>query len=338
MIKVAAFTSKSSDPSTRFRVLQYMSYLKNLDIDIEVLNTSIGRYPNSTTITSRIWWGIQNILENVPNVIKSYKYDVTFLQREMLSTLYTLEGLTKSPRILDVDDAIFTRRNGIAARKLAQNVDHVICGNSYLANWFSQYNENISIIPTGVDTVRFSPIRKKTILSDKVIIVWSGSSSGYKFFEQSGLLNALNHLLKLGSLTLRIISDKPPPFLLSNTEFIQWSVENEVKYMNECDIGLMPLTDDEFARGKCSYKMLTYMSCALPVIVSPVGMNNDVLALGNLGFAAKNSEDWFDKINYLVNNYEERVFMGLVGRQVIEQNFSLLKVVEQIKSVIVKVI
>ncbi len=335
MIKVAAFVGKLNYPSTRFRVLQYIDILNEMGVDIDVLNTSVGRYPTSIKTLSRIVWGVRNIIENIPNVINSYKYDVTFLQREMLSTFYTLEGLTKSPRVLDVDDAIFTSRNGSAARKLAKNVDHIICGNEYLANWFSQYNKNISVIPTAVDTQRFTPRTSNFLQSEKIILVWSGTSYGYSYFIQSGLLDALVKLLNdNNNVYLRIIADSPPPFQLPKLEFKKWSPECEVSLMNECDIGLMPLADNQFAKGKCSYKMLTYMSCGIPVVVSPVGMNRDVIAMGNVGLSANSAIEWYECLSFLVNNRDEGVKMGLAGHDIIKDKFDLPIVANQIMDVI----
>lgn len=335
MIKVAAFTGKLSYPSTRFRVLQYIDYLDRDGIKMSILNTTVGRYPVSYKTSKRILWGIQNILENIPNVLESYKHDVTFIQREMMSTFYTLEGFTKSPRILDVDDAIFTSRNGRTAKKLAQAVDMVICGNDYLANWFEQYNKNIVIVPTAVDASKFYSLCRTNQTSERIYLVWSGTSGGYKFLIKSGLVDALKLLQeKYANLYLRIISDLPPSFDLKQLEYIKWSEDNEVTYMQDCDIGLMPLDNDEFAKGKCSYKMLTYMSCGLPVIVSPVGMNEDVLKLGNIGMCARDKNDWVEAIEILINNTELRIKMGEIGREIIKSKFDLPIVAKQLSSAI----
>jgi glycosyltransferase involved in cell wall biosynthesis len=335
MIKVAALTGKPNTPSTRFRILQYIEILNNYGIDIKVLNTSVGRYPQSKNVCGRVVFGIQNILENIPNVVKSYKYDVTFLQREMLSTFYTLERFTKNPRVFDVDDAIFIGRGEYAARKLAENCNKIICGNTYLANWFEKYNKNIIIIPTAVDASRYIPT--SFIKRDKVYLVWSGSSSGYNFFLQSGLINALERLMvEYDYLYLRIIADNAPPnFVLPRLEFIQWNSKIEITAMNECDIGLMPLADNKFAQGKCSYKMLTYMSCSLPVVVSPVGMNKDVLNMGELGFAASTAAEWYEILKFLINNLDLGYKLGKNGRNVILSKFDIPIIARQIKDVFI---
>lgn len=335
MIKVAAFTGKVTYPSTRFRVLQYIDYLYNDNIKMSILNTSVGRYPVSYKTSKRILWGIQNILENIPNVLASYKHDITFIQREMMSTFYTLERFTKSPRILDVDDAIFASRNGSAAKKIAQNVDMVICGNDYLANWFGQYNKDIVIIPTAVDATKFHSLGRKTHTSERVYLVWSGTSGGYRFLYKSGIIDALKLLQeKYANLYLRIISDLPPSFELKQLEYVKWSEGTEVIYMQDCDIGLMPLDDDEFAKGKCSYKMLTYMSCGLPVIVSPVGMNQEVLNLGGIGMEARDKNDWIEAIEVLINNTGLRIKMGEMGRKIIKTKFDLPIVAKELGTAI----
>ena len=111
---------------------------------------------------------------------------------------------------------------------------------------------------------------------------------------------------------------------MRNYSYIKWNEKKEVENFNKIDIGIMPLIDDEWSKGKCSYKMLQYMSCAIPVVVSPVGMNQEVLAISNIGFGAKDYyKDWINYINQLTENKQLRTEMGKRGRQVVEKYYSL---------------
>ncbi|EIU1689654.1 TPA: glycosyltransferase, partial [Pseudomonas aeruginosa] len=106
-------------------------------------------------------------------------------------------------------------------------------------------------------------------------------------------------------------------------EFIRWTETNEVETIAGMDIGIMPLADDLWSRGKCSYKMLLYMACGLPVVVSEYGMNRDVLARGFIGYGAVDDEGWYESLAALVKDPEARVRAGQNGRDIIERHYSL---------------
>lgn len=331
-LKVAAFTGAYNEPCARFRIRQHLGDLRSRGIDIHDLSSSFGTFPPRSKIM-RPFWGVGNILQHIPKVISSYNYDVSIIQREFLSTFYTLEGLTKNPRVLDVDDAIWVYRGGDAATKLAKNVSHIICGNEFLAEWFSRFNRNITIVPTALDSAYFVsdiPILKQ----EKITLGWSGVSGGYKYFHDSGLIEALKVLFqKYKNLYLRIVSNNPPDFVelpADRVEFIKWSPDNEVISLNDIDIGLMPLIDGIFQRGKCSYKMLSYMSCQKPVVVSPIGMNSDILSMGDVGFGAVSRDDWVDSISYLIENPTDSTNKGRNGREIIVNNFDKPIIVDKI--------
>jgi glycosyltransferase involved in cell wall biosynthesis len=138
---------------------------------------------------------------------------------------------------------------------------------------------------------------------------------------------------------LRIVSDVKPRLRLldsRNIEFIQWSPENEVQTIREMSVGLMPVDDSLWSRGKCSYKMLLYMACAVPVVVSAVGMNNEVLALGNVGFGSRSEQDWVDRIGWLLDYPEDAAQMGIEGRRIVSKHFSLTVLAPQLAAYLKK--
>lgn len=331
MIRVAAFTGGVAVPSARFRVRQYIPALLQHGIAVTEMPSRFGVYPPQNKLIRPFWAGA-TLAGQVPNVIKSHCYDVAWLQREMLSSFATLECLTGKPRVLDVDDAIFLHRHGDFARRLAQLSDRVICGNAYLAEWFSAWNKNIFVIPTAVDTDRYAPVIKQREHQDELIIGWIGTSGNLKYVYavEAALAKAMAIYPKV---KLRIVSDKMPLFRrvdMSRCEFIRWSESIEVESIQGMDIGIMPLEDSAWARGKCSYKMLQYMACGIPVVVSPVGMNAEVLSIAHSGIGAISMDEWCDAIVSLIKDSALRKKMGGLGRQVAVGSFSVTKVVPQI--------
>lgn len=331
MLRVAAFTGGISVPSARFRVRQYMPVLLQNSVAMSEMPSHFGIYPPQNKWMRPLWAGA-TLAERIPKIIKSYQYDVVLLQREMLSSFVTLEPLTKTPRVLDVDDAIFMYRNGGFARRLAQISDRVMCGNSYLADWFSAWNKDITVIPTAVDTDRYVPAIKQGEFAGEMIIGWIGTSGNLKYVYaiEAALVKVLEMYPKI---KLRIVCDKMPEFNLINVnrcEFILWSETVEIESIQGMDVGIMPLEDTAWARGKCSFKMLQYMSCEVPVVVSPVGMNSEVLGMGSVGYGAISEDEWVDAIVALLDNPSLRQKLGAVGRQVIVESFSITKVAPKI--------
>jgi glycosyltransferase involved in cell wall biosynthesis len=327
VLQVAAFTGGATVPSARFRVRQYIPSLLQQGIAIKEMDSRFGIYPPQNKWTRPFWAGA-TLAEQIPKVIKSHCYDVVLLQREMLSSFVTLEPLTKKPRVLDVDDAIFLYRNGGFARRLAQISDRIICGNAYLAEWFSVWNKDITIIPTAVDTERYVPTIKQEKYEAEIVIGWIGTSGNLKYVY--AIEAALAKVLKVyPKATLRIVCDKMPEFSLidvNRCEFIRWSETIEIESIQGIDIGIMPLEDSEWAKGKCSFKMLQYMACGIPVVVSPVGMNADVLSLANIGFGAASVDEWVGTLSALLDSANLRHKMGTAGRHVVTESFSITKV------------
>jgi glycosyltransferase involved in cell wall biosynthesis len=324
MLRVLAFSGGPNNGSRIPRVQQYIPYLRVQGIDITENNSRAGLFPPDPGLGSRMVWAFRNLVEHLPATVLSYRYDLTLLQREMLSTFVTFEPFTKHPRVLDVDDAIWVHRGGGFARRLAATCDHVICGNRFLAENFSKWNPNVSVLPTAVDTNRFIPNHGIRPQSRK-IIGWLGLSSGYQYFApiESALARVLqNH----PECCLRIVSDKPPEFHAiprGQVEYVPYSRELEAGLIQDMTIGIMPLDDTDVCRGKCSYKMIQYMSCGIPVVVSPIGMNVEILQQGELGFGASRPPQWVDALEALLANPALCQRLGRKGRQVAQSHFDV---------------
>ncbi len=277
------------------------------------------------------------LVEQLFRIQYSFKYDVTLFQRELISTLATFEKIAKAPRIFDVDDAIWFHKRGAFARSLAERCDEVICGNSFLADYFIQWNKNIHVLPTAVDTDRYYPFQRSNN-SHKKIIGWSGSSSGYQTLYN--IEDALDIVLKKHTdAVLSIMSDEMPRFTKlhhKSVRYTQWSPEAEVEKLQEMTVGIMPLEDSDWSRGKCSYKMLLYMACGIPVVVTPIGMNREVLSRGDIGFGAGTFDEWIDALDWLLANGSDAQRKGQDGRKVVEDHYSLAVLSPRFVQILIK--
>lgn len=334
MLRVMAYTGGRFVPSARFRVRQYIAALNRLGIDLRECPARFGSYPPMRR-PLRAGWGILSFAERFGAAVRNRDADVTLLQREMLSTFATAEPLTKPPRIFDVDDAIWLARGGRFAKSIARLCHTVACGNTFIAEFFEGSAANVTVLPTAVDTERFRPASiPKT--SDIRRICWSGVSSGFRFLHviEPALAAALRGR---SNLRLRIISNEQPRFEsipARSVEFLQWSEATEVEAIRDTDVGIMPLDDSLWSEGKCSYKLLLYMSCGLPVIATPVGMNRQVLGIANAGFAARTTDEWVDAIRSVLNNQSGAAAMGAAGRAAVVRDYSLNALAPKLASIL----
>lgn len=319
-LSVAAAVSGRIDPSSYFRVLQHVDRLAQCGVDLHPIVSAIGSYP-PPSVALRPLWGAAALATRARMAFATRCCDATLLQRTMVSTLATFEGLCRAPRILDVDDAIHLHRGGAPARRVASLCDLIICGNEFLADWYARYGHRVAILPTAVDTDRWRPASSVDLLP---AAGWIGSSGNLKYLlERESALRAW--LDACPDWTLRVVCEERPPFVSLPPErwtFIPWSRETEAAETARFSIGLMPLRDSEWERGKCAFKMLLYMACGVPAIVSPVGMNADVLARGTCGLAAETDSAWTSALVELARDETLRRRMGAVGRSVVERDFS----------------
>lgn len=323
MLNVAAITAGQNVPSARFRVRQYLPTLLECGVSVTEFRSLSSKYP-PTNILLRPAWGLLRLAEMAYAALQSHRYEVTLLQREMLSTFATLEGLTRSPRVLDVDDAIHLHRGGRTAQKIASHCDRIICGNNHLAEVYRQWNSDVVVLPTAVDAERYSP-RKTVKSTDEIVLGWIGTSGNLPYLQiiEPAIVSVLKHHPRA---KVHVVCDRPPQLPgiePKRMQYTRWSSAIEVEAIQSFDIGLMPLEDTPWARGKCSFKMLQYMACGVPVAVAPVGMNNEILQLDDIGFGATSLTEWVDILDFLLSSESARLRLGLNGRQVVLREYSL---------------
>lgn len=319
-MNVAAFTGSHREPSSRFRIRQLIPALQDLDVRVSDHPAPFGTFPPASTL-ARPFWGVATLASRIPQLSAASQADVTFLQREMLSTFHTLERFTAAPRVFDVDDAIFLFRGGRFSDAIARSSARVIAGNAFIADHFSNTHPDVVIIPTAVDTDRFRPGPR----SDRPVVGWSGSSSGLPY------LTAIEPQLKrvmdaVPGAILRVVCDQPPVLTQippEKVEYIRWSPESEVAAIQGMSVGLMPLDDTPWSRGKCAYKMLLYMSCGVPAVVSNVGMNVEVLSKARVGLGVDGDHGWDDALIEMLRADADLPAMGDAARNVVLDHYSI---------------
>ncbi|QBL09812.1 glycosyltransferase [Rheinheimera sp. D18] len=330
---ICAHTQGEFSPSTRFRLLQYLPAFEKAGYQVSLNHAKVSAFPPAQTF-KRPAWLASELVHRAKQLLNNESH-FHFIQREMISTLPTFEPFVKGVKLFDVDDAIFLNRKGFAAKKIAEHVDAVICGNEFLADYFSKYNSQIHIVPTAVDNSRFVPSMLK---GSKNYIGWSGSSSGFVFLY--AIQEQLNGFLKRHpDYKLLICSDRKPDFTSipeCKIEYRKWSVATEVADIQDMAIGIMPLDSNPWSLGKCSYKMLLYMACGVPCVVSSIGNNNEVLAKGRVGVGVDNPLDWATTLHELVMQPMLMDLMAKTGPQVIDAHYSVTSVSTQLIDIFAK--
>lgn len=330
-VKVNAITRSGVAPSGWYRIGVLKPVFEAQGILINEIIPKVSSLPPSEKYRRPVWL-LAALCERLTYISRLKRTDVTILQRELISTIPTVERLLPGKLILDVDDAIFLNKRGLAAINAAKASVGVVCGNDYLAEYFSKYNANIKIIPTGVDVNKMvvDPLRLEK--PGKKILGWIGTPGNLKYFEpMTSQLRAL--LTHFGDkVELRIVTSHAsaiPPELREVCNFMKWYPGIEFNELPKWALGLMPLADDPWARGKCAFKMLQYMSAAIPVVVSPIGMNRNVLALGQFGYGPETAPEWYEAIEDLIENDARNYRFGATARDIAERNFSLESVVDK---------
>lgn len=321
-IRVSAYTGGINVPSARLRVRQYIPALAEHAVEVREHTLWMGKMMPKSWL-ARPLWATLTLTQRSLTVPFSYGTDVTLISRHVMPAFIPYDQLLKTPRVLDVDDAIWLNRGGQRASRLAQICDAIICGNSFLADYFSKWNKNISIVPTAVNTSVLQPaVGDADALP---VIGWTGTSDNFPYLQK--IEPALAAILqKYKNATLCIIADRQPEFLMLDStriNFVKWSEDAERQALRAFTVGIMPLEDSTWARGKCSFKMLTYMATAIPVVVSPVGMNTEVLSKGPLGFGAVSIDDWVDALDTILSDRDLAWKMGAAGRGVAVRDYSI---------------
>lgn len=264
--------------------------------------------------------------------------DVIWLEKEALPWLpWALERMALPggiPFVSDYDDAVFHRYDkhrhalvkGLLGRKIDKVMAHsavVTAGNSYLAERArSAGARHVEIVPTVVDTDAYQA-KPPLARTGKRKIGWIGTPETWVNFGVPLLDLVRDVARKRGGVFRAVGAGRHEGGSTAEVEFLDWSEEEEVSLIQGMDIGIMPLPDTPWARGKCGYKLIQYMACGLPVVASPVGVNREIVEPGVNGFLADTDEEWRQALDMLLRDEDLCRRMGAEGRKKVERHYSL---------------
>lgn len=345
MIKVLGFALYGSlAASTRVRLEQYAPGLQQHGIDLQVTSLLGNDYVSGRFNGTRLPWGslLKGGWDRLRWLQRARQFDLAIVYCELFPLLPgTFERrLIGIPYIYDFDDAFYLRYR-IGGKRVLQGVlghkfDQVMggaaavtAGNQVLADYASQHNPRAYLLPTVVDVSRYLALRREP--SGKFIVGWIGSPSTSTYLPE--LIEPLRQLGREGEVEFVVVGGKAPPIPGVHITEIPWSEDSEVNVINTFDVGLMPLPDDAWARGKCAYKLIQYMACGLPVVGSPVGANKDVVT-PECGFMASSATEWATALRRLRDDPHLRAQMGRAGRERVVARYSLQTNVPQLASII----
>jgi glycosyltransferase involved in cell wall biosynthesis len=326
MIKVTALTSGRHFPSSRFRVRQFIEPLRALGIDVSEHYPLINKY-----YTKRL--SPLGMLARLPGVMASRSSAVTWFERELVPGRFTLERYAGNKRLVDIDDALWLNAPHFSER-LAQLCDGVIAGNEFIAEHYRQRGARVCTVPTSIDTAIWRPAESRP--RAEWTIGWTGTSSNLKYLYLIAEPLA-DFLAQHREARLLIVCDRKPLLAklpADSWRFARWSPANEVALVQSLDVGLMPLPDTEWTRGKCALKLIMYMAVGIPAVISPVGVGREILEQHEVGLAARSTNEWYEALRLLFHDRETAARVGANGRKLVEKEFSVDINVPKIAAVI----
>ena len=260
--------------------------------------------------------------------------DVVVLHQIKLSALEArLMAVFARRRVFDVDDAIYVRKPRRLGEPVGDSVwrrrkfaatcrwaDTVATGNDVLAGVARPEARAVEVLPTAIDTTAYRPT--KAAPGDPPTIVWIGSPENLIYLEM--VRPALARLaLRHPALRLRVVCSRFPDWSDVRVERVAWSSDTEAGALAGAHVGIMPLTDDEWSRGKCAFKLLQYMAASLPCVASPVGANREAVMDGVNGFHATSAEEWERALGRLIESPELRARFGAAGLAHVAARYAL---------------
>lgn len=326
----------------RFRIAQFVPYLRERGFEVtispfytreffELVYLPGHQVQKASAFVGLAWHRFRELFE-IGN------YDLVFLYREaiplgppIVERLIARRGV---PIVYDFDDAIFLPAVSEANRSISFLKDpgrvaqilklstQVVVGNEFLAGFARQYHSDVTVIPTAVDTDRFVPRAVAPAGPRELVVGWIGSPTTFPYLE--ALAPLLERVARRRPFTLKVSgAGKPVRFPSVNVEEVPWSLDQEVTLFNSCDAGVYPLTDDDWARGKCGFKAIQFMACGVPVVAAAVGVNREIIDDGRNGFLASTPDEWAEKLERLLVDAGLRERFAKAGRETIEARYSL---------------
>lgn len=342
-LNVAVFANAPYDsaPGGRFRIEQWARLIgaenarfRFCALESPALHSVLympGRVPEKA-----VHMTIRSLARLADLALGCFKADVFFVFREMLPVgpplLECAFSRLRVPMVYDFDDAIFLPSVSEANRRfqwlksppekvgrICSYADHVTVGNEHLREYASRFSKSVTVIPTTIDTDLYRP-KDSTAIRGIPKIGWSGSPTTAAHLKT--ILPALRNLARTLPFRLAVVGSAGFEADGVDIESKGWSAVTEINDIRSFDIGVMPLPDDAWAKGKCGLKALQYMALGVPTIASPVGVNTDIIEDGVNGFLASTPSEWVEKLSRLIADKELRRVFAHNARMTVERRFS----------------
>jgi glycosyltransferase involved in cell wall biosynthesis len=328
MIRVLCLHLSPHRPSYRYRIEQFLPHWKQYGIHIDSICVS-GKDALSNTLSALSVCG---------------NYDYVWIQRKVFPALFIWLLSRRSRLIFDFDDAIYVKQIMLTGKPLPESRMKlnwiasmlkrsalIFAGSDALKSYAKQYNRNVHLIPTAFSTPKHGIDNHRN--GKAVTIGWIGIESNLYFLQI--IDNALKSVQeKYPDVVFSIMSKTAPKGVKTEWTLSPWSSENEKQWLAEIDIGIMPLTDDEWCRGKCAFKLIQYMAYGKPVVASDVGANKSAIVNRVNGFLVKNDDEWFVALERLILDKELRTNMGEASRNVHVTQYERERVQQKIAGLI----
>jgi glycosyltransferase involved in cell wall biosynthesis len=322
--------------TTRFRVLQYLPYLEQAGFSCELRPLLNDAYLQRTLEEGKSAWthAATGVARRLAALLSLHRYSLVVIHMEAIPFFPPIVERAVAamgvPYVYDFDDASFHKYDQhdsamvrVLSAKISVVIKHaslVTAGNPYLAEYAKQFNSNVQIFPTIVDTDVFAPPAQKQPQSP-VVIGWIGSPTTAPYVAE--LADIWQAVTADGGCVLRLVGsgDAIPP--TNGIEVRPWAEDTEVSEIQQFDVGIMPLSEDPWARGKSGFKLIEYLACGLPAVASPVGVNADIVIDGHNGYLCRSWSEWIGRLRGLVEDSSAREAMGRRGRQLAIERWSL---------------
>jgi len=325
--------------SSRVRLLQHVEFLEKNKVHVSEFH-----FFSSDQLQNSYLRGSHSLLSSITSYflrfrqLLAYRGKLMIIEKELFPYLpYFIEKwFLKTPYIVDIDDAVhvqYTSSNYWLVRillkrkieKILAGSQSVLAGSEFLVNFATNCNaERVSYIPSSVPEILGHIISPKIPRASKALrICWIGSPSTGQYLESiKAFISKASMQLNVKFIFIGVSATKFSKLLTGNVEYISWSADTEYEIISGCDVGIMPLPDGPFERGKCSYKLIQYMACGLPVLASPVGENLNVLEHGFNGYFCSDTKDWLHYLSILYEKSDLRVEMGKKSLAKFRENYS----------------
>ncbi len=321
--------------SSRVRSYQYLSYLESQGIHVTAScllgdDYLTARYAGGRPHPARV---ASAYAARLRTLVRARRYDLVWIEKELFPWLPSWgESLLRTlaiPYVVEYDDAIFHRYDqnprawircllGAKVDRIMRGATAVIAGNDYLAERARHARaRRIDVIPSAVDCRIYTMLQKPP--NDPPVIGWIGTPITFEYVVQ--IQNALAEVCRQGRARLVLVGADPRAVTDIEAEVRPWSEKTEVADVQSFDIGIMPLDDGLWEKGKCGYKLVQYMACGRPVVASPIGVNRSIVTDGENGFMASRREEWVATLSALRDDPELRRRMGAAGRKKVEAEF-----------------